>query len=105
METKEQTKLFRQMGYTFESLVSHYLMEQKYQQELLQRLKLIDRQNGKVCLCSAMVIDQEKEGNTVPYLYCIIKGGKERIGCPYVKATDDEIKKALELHKELKERQ
>jgi hypothetical protein len=94
----KQARSFRKMGYTFRSLVAHYLMESNYTRELEQRLLLIDESGGKVCLCSAMVNDQEVEGNTVPLLYCVIMGGKDKIGCPYAQPTKEELEKALELH-------
>jgi hypothetical protein len=100
----KQAAFFRSLGYTFKSLVSHTIMQEKYTSELEQRLKLIDELEGKICLCSAMVNDQEVEGNTVPFLYCIIKDGNQAIGCPYVKASKEQINHALEIHKKLKEK-
>lgn len=100
MKKEEIPQLYREMGYNFEELAKTNHMLMGYIMELEQRLRLIDELwNGKVCLCSVMVGDQEKEGNTVPYLYCIIKEGKKRIGCPYVEASEEDIKKALKAHK------
>ena len=101
----DDAKSFRNIGYTFKSLVANTIMQNRYTFELEQRLRLIDEMDGKVCLCSAMVGDQEKEGNTVPLLYCVITEGKSRIKnskvCAYFKPTVEQLGKALFLHGEL----
>ena len=97
----KQGRFFRNMGYTFNTLVDHYLMEQRYQTELEIRLLYIDKMHGQTCLCSAMVNDQKVEGNTVPLLYCVIKEGKDGHKCPYVKVKSEVMERAIELHKEL----
>lgn len=100
---RENAKFFRDMGYTFKSLVAHTLQRARYTSELEQRLRLIDSMRGAVCLCSAMVGDQKVEGNTVPLLYCVIKEGKDAAKCPYARPKKEELERALELHKRLLE--
>lgn len=74
----------RAYGHTFESLAGVYKISTNQVCELARRLRLIqtwlDRRVGPAyCTCSAMVWDQEFEGNLVPYLYCVIKEGMRRI--------------------------
>lgn len=104
---KKAVEIYKNLGYTFNSLVSEHQRILGYNEELLRRLRLIDKM-GSVCFCSAMVYDQEAEGNTVPFLYCVIRDGEKDLCCPYVFPSAKEgsrhkesIEKALELHKEL----
>jgi len=71
-------------GHTFESLANTYEISTNQVCEYARRLRLIQawldiRDGPAYCTCSAMVWDQEYEGNVVPYLYCVIKGGMSRI--------------------------
>lgn len=101
---KEQAKLFRNVGYTFRSLVQAFMIQNNELIRMKERLLYIDKMNGKICMCSAMVNDQEKEGNTVPYLWCIISDKtKSTCLCPYVEASNIDVEHALELQKELHE--
>ncbi len=74
----------RAYGHDFESLAGVYERATNQVCEFARRLRLIevwsDRRPGPTyCGCSAMVWDQEFEGNIAPYLYCVIKEGMERI--------------------------
>jgi len=71
-------------GHTFESLANVYKITQDRASEYAKRLRFIqmwlDRRDGQsYCVCSAMVWDQEVEGNVVPYLYCVIKEGMRSV--------------------------
>jgi len=71
-------------GHTFESLADAYKISTNQVCEFARRLRLIEVWSDKgvdppYCTCSAMVWDQEFEGNIVPYLYCVIVGGMDRI--------------------------
>ncbi len=72
-------------GHTFESLAEAYRTTTNEMCELARRLRLMERWKDEkktmFCSCSAMVWDQEFEGNLVPYFYCVIKGG-ERTNTP-----------------------
>ena len=100
---REQTKFFRKMGYTFSSLVQHYLQEQHFQSMLKERLYFIEKMGGQVCICSAFSV--EKNGvdgtNVVPVLWCMVKDNQEK-PCPYAKPTAELICKAVEMRRELK---
>ncbi len=78
------TEKMRAYGHTFESLAGAYEVATNKVFEFARRLRLIEEwldRGGESshCVCSAMVWDQEFEGNVVPYLYCIIKEGEERV--------------------------
>lgn len=73
----------RAYGHDFDSLADVYEISTNYMSELARRLRLIgewsDHNVHPYCQCSAMVWDSEFEGCVVPYLYCLIKEGMERI--------------------------
>ena len=100
-ETKE-AKFFREMGYTFSSLVQHYLQEQRFQSLLKERLVFIEKMGGRTCICSSFSV--EKNGtdgtNTVPSLWCMTKDNHDK-PCPYVKASKEEMAKAISMREEL----
>ena len=71
-------------GHDFESLARAYKITTNQMCEFAKRLRLIQAWLDKdidrpFCTCSAMVWDQEFEGNVVPYLYCVIVGGMDRV--------------------------
>lgn len=101
-QEKDNVKLFRKMGYTFKSLVAHYLQEQNFQAMLKERLYFIDKAHGKVCICSAFSVEKNgKDGtNVVPAYWCMIKDKHDK-PCMGGKLTDAEQAKVLELREEL----
>jgi len=100
---REAGKFYRNLGYTFNSLVSFVQMRERYIAEMERRLKGIELMGGKACICSVWG-EQDEGGYTVPLHYCIIEDGDTRHLCPYSKPTEKEIQRAIRVHGELKEK-
>lgn len=102
----ENVKRFRQMGYTFKSLVALYLQEANFQAMLKERLFFIEKTHGEVCICSAFSVEKNgKDGtNVVPAYWCMIKDKKDK-PCLNGKLSAEHFSKILELRGELEKYQ